>query len=127
MERNDLSYQVRGVLFRVHAKMGPGLLESVYEHAVLQELLERGLSVERHVAVPFQYMSYQTEVGFRLDLLVENEIVLEIKSVEVLNPVHFKQLLTYLRLSNKKLGFLVNFNVNSLKDKESIVRVVNGY
>ncbi len=109
MELNDLSYQVRGAIFTVHNEPGPGLLESVYEAALVYELLSSGLLVTSQVGVPVQYKDVQLELGFRMDILVENQIIVEIKSIETLHDIHKKQLYTYLKLANKKLGILVNF------------------
>jgi len=127
MNLDDLTFRVRGCIFDVFKELGPGLLESVYEAALLFELLQSGLNVQAQVPVPVLYKSIQLELGFRLDLLVENNIIIEVKSVEVLHDVHKKQLLTYLKLTQKKIGFLVNFNSAHLKDKESIIRIVNNY
>ena len=113
--------------FEVFKELGPGLLESVYEAALLFELLQKGITVQAQVPVPVLYKSVQLELGFRLDLLIENKIIIEIKSVEMLHDVHKKQLLTYLKLTQKQVGFLVNFNCSHLKDKESIIRIVNNY
>jgi len=127
MDLDDLTYQVRGCIFEVFKELGPGLLESVYEAALLFELLQKGITVQAQVPVPVLYKSVQLELGFRLDLLIENKIIIEIKSVEMLHDVHKKQLLTYLKLTQKQVGFLVNFNCSDLKDKESIIRIVNNY
>ena len=108
--------------FTVHRHFGPGLLESAYEHCLEHELLERGLRVERQVALPIVYKGLELEAGYRLDLLVERRVILEIKTVEALAPVHTAQLLTYLRLSGVRLGYLINFNVPMLKD--GIKRIV---
>lgn len=110
--------------FRVHTVLGPGLLESVYEAALAYELQKRGLRVVTQVPLPASYEEVRLELGFRLDMVVERKVIVEIKSVETLLPVHHKQLLTYLRLSKLKLGQLINFNVDSLR--EHIVRIVNG-
>ncbi len=122
---NELSYEIRGGIFKVHSSLGPGLLESVYVAALTYELSALNLSVQTQLGVPVNYNGIMLELGFRIDILVQNEIVVEVKSVEALHDVHKKQLLTYLRLTNKKLGLLVNFNVSSLKDKESIIRMIN--
>lgn len=122
---NQLSYQIRGAIFKVHSSLGPGLLESVYAAALTYELSALNLSVQTQLGVPVNYNGIMLELGFRMDILVQNEIVVEVKSVESLHDVHKKQLLTYLKLANKKLGLLVNFNVSSLKDKESIIRMIN--
>ena len=123
MHENELSYLIRGAAFRVHTKLGPGLLESVYETALAHELRKEGLNVVTQVGVPVVYDQIKMEQGFRIDLLINDKVIVEIKSVETLLDVHHKQLLTYLRLSGKKLGLLINFNVSSLK--ESITRIVN--
>lgn len=103
--------------------MGPGLLESVYETALAYELRKEGFDIQTQVGVPVVYEDIEMEQGFRMDLLVNNKVIVEIKSVEILLDVHYKQLLTYLKLSDKKLGLLINFNVSLLKD--SITRIVN--
>lgn len=125
MDLNDLTYKIRGALFKVHSSLGPGLLESVYEAALTYELCQSGLNVQTQVGLPVSYNDIKLELGFRLDILVQNSVIIEIKSVEALHDVHKKQLLTYLKLSGKKIGILVNFNVSSLKDKESIIRIIN--
>src|SRR4030095_7580533 len=122
---NELTYKIRGAIFKVHNSLGPGLLESVYVAALTYELLLESLSAQTQVGVPVDYNGIIRELGFRIDILVENVIIIEVKSVETLHDVHKKQLLTYLKLTNKKLGLLVNFNVSSLKDKESIIRMIN--
>jgi GxxExxY protein len=120
---NELSYLIRGAAFKVYNRLGPGLLESVYEKALEYELRNLGLSVESQVGVPMNYNEIRLEVGFRLDLLVEQLVIIEVKSIETLLDVHHKQLLTYLILTGKKLGLLINFNTSSI-DK-SMVRIVN--
>jgi len=122
---NELSYKIRGAVFRVHSSLGPGLLESVYVAALTYELSALNLSVQTQIGVPVNYNGIMLELGFRIDLLVQDEIIMEVKSVNALHDVHKKQLLTYLKLTNRKLGLLVNFNVSSLKDKESIIRMIN--
>lgn len=126
MQMNDLSYRIRGAAFRVHNKLGPGLLESVYENVLKYELEKDGLTVRSQVGIPMVYDNIKFDMGFRLDLLVEQQVIIEIKSVEALNDIHYKQLMTYLRLANKPLGILINFNVNRLEDKTSIKRIING-
>lgn len=126
MELNDLTYKIRGAIFTVHKVLGPGLLESVYEAALAYELNELGLEVKTQVGLPVEYKSILLELGFRIDILVNNQIIIEIKSVETLYDVHKKQLLTYLKLSGKRIGILVNFNSSVLVDKESLVRIING-
>lgn len=124
MTTNDITYLIRGVAFRVHAELGPGLLESVYEAAMYYELQNAGVQVQRQVDIPMTYKEIKFDFGFRLDLLVEQQIIVEIKSVETLSPVHFKQVMTYLRLSEKQIGLLINFNVRSLEDKVSLQRII---
>ena len=109
-------------IFRVHSTLGPGLLESVYEHCLCLELEARGLRVQRQVNVPIIYLGKTVEPGLRLDLLVENSVIIETKSVEKMHPVFRAQMITYLKLSKKRLGFLVNFNVEYIK--EGIKRVI---
>lgn len=123
MNENDLSYLIRGAAFKVHSTLGPGLLESVYEAALSHELKKIGLEVKNQVGIPFIYDEIRFDIGFRLDIIVNDKIIIEIKSVEALQDVHHKQLLTYLKLTNKKLGLLINFNIVSLK--YGIVRIVN--
>ena len=107
--------------YRLHRQLGPGLLESVYEKILAYELRQRGLSVRTQVPVPIRYQDISFDEGFRLDLLVEDLLVVELKSVEKLLPVHSKQLITYLKLSGKRLGLLINFNTALIKD--GIVRI----
>jgi GxxExxY protein len=123
MHENDISYAIRGAAFKVHTALGPGLLESVYETAMVYELRNAGFTVKTQVAVPVVYDEIKMDHGFRMDLLVNNKVIVEIKSVDALHDVHHKQLLTYLKLSGKKLGLLINFNASSLK--KSISRIVN--
>ena len=123
MQENEISYKIRGAVFNVYNTLGPGLLESVYEAAVKHELQKNNITVESQVAVPVFYDNVKLDIGFRIDLLVNNSVVVEIKSVEVLAPVHHKQLLTYLKLTNKKLGLLVNFNTDNTSS--GIIRIVN--
>jgi GxxExxY protein len=120
---NDISYNIRGAAFKVHTELGPGLLESVYETALTYELRQLGYEVKTQIGVPMVYADIKMDVGFRMDLLVNDLVVVEIKSVEALADVHHKQLLTYLKLSDKRLGLLINFNCSLLKN--SIVRIVN--
>lgn len=124
MLENDISYAVRGAAFKVHTTLGPGLLESVYEAALEYELKKEGFEVRTQVGIPVVYEGQNLDLGFRLDLIVNETIIVEIKSVEAINDLHYKQLLTYLRLTKKKLGLLINFNSPLLKD--AIKRVVNG-
>ena len=123
MTENEISKVVLDAAFRVHSALGPGLLESVYEAALTHELRKYGLEVETQVPIPVVYDGVKLAIGFRLDVLVENKVILELKSCENLVPIHSKQLLNYLRLSDLKLGLLFNFNVESLKG--NIIRLVN--
>ena len=124
MTENDISYKIRGAIFNIYTALGPGLLESVYSAALEFELLRAGLKVEKEVPVPVYYEGVKLEVGFRLDLLIEGKVIIEIKSVENLAEVHHKQVLTYLKLTKLKLAILVNFNVDDIKS--GIFRKVNG-
>lgn len=123
MTENDISFDIRGAAFKVHNNLGPGLLESVYEIALAHELSKLGYDVRMQVGLPVVYDDIKMEMGFRMDLVVNDLVVVEIKSVDALADVHHKQVLTYLKLSGKKLGLLINFNVNTMKD--SIIRIVN--
>ncbi|HET8860355.1 GxxExxY protein [Marivirga sp.] len=125
MSLNDLTYQIRGAIFTVFKELGTGLLESVYEAALMYELHKIGHTARSQVGLPVVYKGIKLELGYKIDVLVENHIIVEIKSVEFLHNVHKKQLLSYLKLSNKKLGLLVNFNVSKLVDNESLVRIIN--
>jgi len=120
----ELTHQIIKAALAVHSELGPGLLESAYEACLAYELRKVGLDVKTQVALPVVYQGVKMDLGYRLDLLVADEIVVEIKSIEALAPVHKAQLLSYLRLSKKKVGLLINFNVTHLK--EGIHRVVNG-
>lgn len=124
MHENTISYRVRSAIFKVYNSLGPGLLESAYEAALAFELIKCGLRVRTQVALPLIYDDVQLDVGYRIDLLVEDTGIIEVKSVEHLAEVHHKQVLTYLKLSGLKLGILVNFNCAEI-DK-SIFRKVNG-
>jgi GxxExxY protein len=123
-EYNRLSEKVIGAAIEVHKELGPGLLESVYEVCLFKELKDRNIFVERQVQLPVNYKGEILSKDFYIDILVERELVIEIKSIETINPVHEAQLLSYLRLSHKKLGLLINFNVALLKD--GIKRKING-
>jgi GxxExxY protein len=123
MTENEVATQIVDVAFKIHTAYGPGLLESVYETIMAYELGKRGLSVQRQQAIPVVHETVRMELGFRADLIVENKVVVEIKSIETIAPVHKKQLLTYLRLTDKRLGLLINFNVDLIKN--GIARVVN--
>jgi len=124
MTENELSNIVIGKAIDIHRTLGPGLLESVYEAALTHDLIEHGFFVQSQLAVPMVYKDVKMEVGFRLDLLVENKLVVEVKSVETLAPLHHAQVLTYLRLTGCKLGLLINFNTTLLKD--GVHRIANG-
>jgi len=124
MNENELSYKIRGGIFKVYNNLGPGLLESVYEAALAYEIGKEGLMIERQVALPVIYENERLDLGFRIDILVENLVIVEIKSIENILDVHHKQILTYLRLANKKLGLLVNFNTDNIS--KSVFRKVNG-
>lgn len=124
MKENDLSYKIRGAIFKVYNTMGPGLMESVYIAALAHELRSSGLNVQKEVPIPVYYEDTCLEVGFRIDLLVENRVIIEVKSVENLAKVHHKQVITYLKLTELKLAILVNFNVDDIQ--EGICRKVNG-
>ena len=124
MTENELSYKIRGAIYEVYNALGAGLLESVYVAALEWELINQGLLVRREVPVPVNYKEIRMELGFRLDLLVENKVLIEVKSIENLAEVHHKQVLTYLKITDMKLGILVNFNVASIND--GIFRKVNG-
>ncbi|TDE07661.1 GxxExxY protein [Flavobacterium sandaracinum] len=124
MIENDISFKIRGAIFRVYNVLGPGLLESVYEIALAHVLTEMGLDVKRQVELPVIFEGIKLDSAFRIDLLVNDLVIIELKSVEDLRSVHHKQLITYLKLSGLKLGILVNFNTNVIL--ESIFRKVNG-
>ena len=124
MTENDISREIVDTAFQVHTKLGPGLLETVYEVIMAHELKKRGMHVERQMPVPIEYEDLKFEEGFRADLVVNGLVVIELKSVDKLAKVHKKQLLTYLRLMDRKLGLLINFCENLIKD--GISRVVNG-
>ena len=124
MKENEIAKQIVDASFQIHTALGPGLLESVYEKVLEHELKKRGLSVERQRAIPIQYGGLLFDEGFRADIIVEDCIIVELKSVETVAPVHKKQLLTYLRLADKKLGLLINFGSALIKD--GIYRIVNG-
>ena len=125
MTENQISYQIRGAIYDVYKTLGPGLLESVYEEALVFELEQRGLKVERQKEVPIIYKGNMLRTELRLDLLVEDKVIVELKSVAEMRDVFYKQTLTYCRLMNKRLGILVNFNVDDILDG-AIIRVANG-
>jgi len=123
MTENQISYAIRAAIYDVYNYFGPGLLESVYTKALESELRKNNLTVRREVPVPVHYEDVKLEVGFRLDLLVENKVIVEVKSVENLAAVHHKQVLTYLKITKLKLGILVNFNEDDIN--QGIFRKVN--
>lgn len=123
MNENEISYAIRGAIFNVYNNLGPGLFESVYVSALKYELNKTGYIAETQVELPVWYNGIRLEGGFRIDILVNNLVIIEVKSIEKLAEVHHKQMLTYLRLANKRLGILVNFNSNNIR--ESIFRKVN--
>lgn len=124
MTENEVSYVIIGAKFKVYNTLGPGLLESIYEEALVYQMKKDGLKVEEQVAVPVYYDGHKLSNDLRLDILVEDQVILELKSVKELSNVNYKQLRSYLVLSHKKLGLLVNFTTDNIK--ESIHRVVNG-
>ena len=124
MTENELSKIVFDAGIKVHKALGPGLLESAYEECLYYELQKYGLFVEKQKALPLIYEDVKLDVGYRIDLLVESKLVIEIKSVEALNDLHLAQILTYLKLSNCKLGLLINFN--TVLFKNGVKRVING-
>lgn len=124
MRENELAKTVVDAAFKVHKTLGPGLIESVYQSVLAHELRGRGLAVETEVSIPINYEGLQLETAFRADLIVESRLLIELKSIEQISPVHKKQVLTYLRLTKIKLGLLINFNVELIKN--GIHRDVNG-
>ncbi|WP_372774717.1 GxxExxY protein [Mangrovibacterium sp.] len=123
MTENELSNIIIGCAIEVHKQLGPGLLESAYQECLLYELRNSGLKVKKEVPMPIVYKEVKLDHGYRIDLLVEDKVVIEIKTVDLLNEVHFAQVLTYLKLGNYKLGILLNFQVAILKN--GIKRVIN--
>jgi GxxExxY protein len=123
MTENELSRHIVNVAFRIHKELGPGLLESVYEEIMYFELIRLNLQVDRQRAIPVIWNNLKMELGFRADLIVEQKVIIELKSIEVIAPVHCKQLLTYLKITGLKLGLLINFNEALIK--EGITRIVN--
>ena len=123
MNENEISKIIVHTAYQIHTHLGPGLLESVYEEILFYELKKQGLYVERQKAIPVFWNELKMELGFRADLIIENKVIIEIKSVENIAPVHPKQLLTYLRLTNLKLGLLINFNEPLIRT--GITRIVN--
>ena len=123
MTENEISREIVDAALKVHKQLGPGLLESAYEECLYYELIKRELLVEKQKTLPLVYEEVKLDAGYRIDLLIENKVIVEIKSVEALNDVHLAQILTYLKLSGCKLGLLINFNVALIK--QGIKRVVN--
>lgn len=124
MSENELSKNVIGYAMQVHTALGPGLLESAYKECLAYTLAKAGLQIAKEKPMPLIYEEVKLECGYRIDILVENKLVLEIKSLDALNDVHMAQTLTYMKLGNYKLGLLMNFNVTKLKD--GIKRIING-
>lgn len=125
MTDNEITYKIRGAIYKVYNDFGPGLLESVYEAALCHQLRKEGLTVENQVKLDVVYDGVVLPVDFRLDILVEKSVIIELKSVEELKPVHHKQLMTYLRIAKKHVGILVNFNTDRIDNE--IYRKVDGY
>ena len=123
MTENELSNIIIGEAIHVHQQLGPGLLESVYETCLVHRLFKKGIKIETQKPIPLVFEEVRLEGGFRCDVFVENKVIIEVKAVDALNDIHLAQVLTYLRLTNVKLGLLMNFNV--LKMKDGIRRVVN--
>jgi len=123
MTENELAKIVVGLCLKIHRELGPGLLESVYEEVLCFELAKLGLNFTRQQGIVVMYQGIKMDMGFRADVIIEDKLIVELKSVEMISPVHPKVLLTYLRLSNKKLGLLINFNVELIK--HGIKRIVN--
>ncbi len=123
MTENEIATIIVDCCYKVHVALGPGLLESVYEEILTYELLKQGLKIKRQHPIPVVYETVKLDLGFRADLIVEDKVVIEVKSIEAIAPVHGKQVLTYLRLTKLKLGILVNFNEALIKD--GIKRIVN--
>jgi GxxExxY protein len=125
MDINEITGTVIDAAMKVHSALGPGLLESAYEACLVHELSKRGLKVQSQVGLPVSYDGVEIDVGYRIDVLVEDVVIVELKAVSVVAPIHEAQLLSYLRLSGKRVGLLINFNVLRLKD--GIKRMVNNY
>jgi GxxExxY protein len=123
MTENEISRILVDIFIRVHSELGPGLLESVYEAAICHELSKQNLNYQKQQGITVFYDSVKMDMGFRADIIVEGKVIVELKSIETLLPVHHKTLLTYLKLTGLKLGLLVNFNTNLVKD--GLVRIVN--
>ena len=124
MKENDISREVVDACYKIHSQLGPGLYESVYENILFYELVKKGLKVQKEIPIGVIWDGLVFEQGFRADLIVEEKVLVELKSVEEISKKHYKQVLTYLKLTNLKLGLLINFNENLIKD--GIRRIVNG-
>ena len=124
MNENEIGTIIVDTAMYLHKSLGPGLLESVYEIVFMKLLVKKGLSVQRQVSVPIEFEGEKFDEGFRIDLFIEGKVIIELKSIEKISPVHKKQLLTYLKLTNTKLGFVINFGGELMKD--GIVRIING-
>jgi len=124
MTENEISYTIRGCVFNIYNNLGPGLLESAYEAVLKYEIEKTGLKVRTQVTLPMIYEKIKVDVGYRIDLLIEEKVIIELKSVEILLNLHHKQLITYLKLSDLKLGLLINFNTDDIT--KSVFRKVNG-
>ena len=123
MTENEISKIVWDIAFHIHTKLGPGLFESVYEEIFAYELNKTGLNFERQKPIPLIWETIKLDAGFRADIIIENKVIVELKSVETIHPVHQKQVLTYIKITNQKLGILINFNANLIKD--GFQRIVN--
>ena len=123
MHENEVARQIVDAAYKIHSTLGPGLLESAYQAILVYELQRRGLQIEAERQMPVVYEGLRLDIGFRADLIVEDKVIVELKSVEQIAPVHMKQLLTYLRLADKRLGLLINFGAPLIKD--GITRIVN--
>ena len=123
MTENEIATIIVNRAYNIHVQLGPGLLESVYEEILCYELRQEGLFVERQKAIPLLWKGQKMNIGYRADLIVERKVIVEIKSVEAISPVHPKQILTYLKIADKRLGLLINFNERLIKN--GITRVVN--
>jgi len=124
MKENDISYKIRGIAFKIHKELGPGLFESVYEEVMYYELKKAGLKVERQKVIPIYWDGKKMEKGFRADLIIENKVIIEIKSVETISKVYYKQIATYVKLTGLKLGLLINFFEDDIS--HGIKRYING-
>src|SRR5690554_6827755 len=125
MTENEISKKIIGAAIEVHKQLGPGLLESTYEVCLAYELKQQGLNIQTQVALPIVYKEVKLEAGYRIDILVENKVIIELKAVDALADIHTAQLLTYLKLKNLKLGLLINFN--SVRVVDGVKRILNGY